>query len=318
MAVVQTAAVRDTSSKGPSTFLGAVRRDPGHASELAVLYTLPQFVAHVGAWRDGVVAQAGATPEQRARRMVRRAVSVARTDGAVSGSSFYLGMPAAVISIFCHQAVLVLQIAALYGRDPADPARAAELLVLKGRATSVEAAAAALREARAPSARGARPPLRRVLTQSLRQLPGMLGLKLRSLHGQHPIDAVVTVGQWASYLLPVVGIPSCAISSARATRKLGADAIAFYAKEPAGAGADLGFTFPPPPSGRRRRRLVAAVVSTAVALLILVVVLSGGVDGIRRHWLLTGLCELFLIVTFGRLLWTTRPPRTPAREFDTP
>ena len=140
----------------------------------------------------------------------------------------------------------------------------------------------------------------------------MLGLKLRSLHGQHPIDAIVTVGQWASYLLPVVGIPSCAISSARATKKLGADAIAFYAKEPAVAGTDLGFTLPPPPSGRRRRRLVAAVVSTAVTLLILVVVLSGGVDGIRRHWLLTALCELFLIATFGRLLWTTRPPRTPA------
>ena len=314
--MVQTAAVLTASPKRPSTFLRAVRRDPGHASELAVLYTLPQFVAHVAAWRDVMAAEAGVTPEQRARRMVRRAVSVARTDGAVSGSSFYLGMPAAVVSIFCHQTVLVLQIAALFGRDPADPARAAELLVLKGRAPSVDAAAAALREAWAPSASGARPPLRQVLTQSLRQLPGMIGLKLRSLRGQRPIDAVVAVGQWASYLLPVVGIPSCAISSARATRKLGADAIAFYANSPGGAGADLGFTLAPPPSGRRRRRLVAAVVSTAVALLILVVVFSGGVDGIRRHWLLTALCELFLIATFGRLLWTTRPPRTPSREPD--
>jgi hypothetical protein len=308
--------VRSTATDTPATFLWAVRRDPAHASELAVLYTMPQFATHVARWRADALRDPGVSAEQRARRVVRRAARVARSDGAVCGSSFYLGMPAAVIAIFCHQVVLVLQIAALFDVDPTDPARAAEVLVLKGRATSLENAAEALRAARSPSAGTARPPLRRVATQSLRQLPAMLGLKLRSLKGQAPIDAIVTVGQWASYLVPVVGMPACAISSARATKKLGADAIAFYSHAQGGStpGPDPGFTLPPRPSGRRRRRLVAGVLATAVALVVLVVALSGGINGVEQHWLLTGLCELFLIATFGRLLWTTRPPRCEAPD----
>jgi hypothetical protein len=306
--------VRNTATDPSPSFLRAVRDDPGHASELAVLYTLPQFAPHVARWRAGALRHPGVSAEQRAKRMVLRALQVARSDGAVCGSSFYLGMPAAVISIFCHQVVLVLQIAALFDRDPTDPARAAEVLVLKGRAKSLEDATQALRAARSPSGRAGRPPLRRVLTQSLRQLPAMLGLTLRSLKGQSPIDAIVTVGQWASYLVPVVGMPACAISSARATRKLGGDAIAFYSRAQAGTtpGSDPGFTLPPRASGRQRRRLVAAVLAAGVALAVLVVALSGGVSGLKRHWLLTAVCELFLIATFGRLLWTTRPPRPHA------
>jgi hypothetical protein len=59
-------------------------------------------------------------------------------------------MPAALISIFCHQVLLVVQIAALYGRDPVDPLRAADVLVVQGRATSVDAAVHGLRELNAP------------------------------------------------------------------------------------------------------------------------------------------------------------------------
>jgi hypothetical protein len=308
--------VRTTATDTPASFLWAVRKDPAHTSELAVLYTMTEFATHVARWRAGALRDPGVSAEQRAKRVVRRAARVARGDGVVCGSSFYLGMPAAVISIFCHQVVLVLEIAALFDRDPTDPARAAEVLVLKGRAKSIEDATEALRAARSPSAGAARPPLRRVLTQSLRQLPAMLGLKLRRLKSGHPIDAIVTVCQWASYLVPVVGMPACAISSARATKKLGADAIAFYSRAQAGVGATPGldpeFTLPPRPSGRRRRRLVAAVLATAVALVVLVVALSGGINGLKQHLLLTGVCELFLIATFGRLLWTTRPPRPHA------
>lgn len=136
----------------------------------------------------------------------------------------------------------------------------------------------------------------------------MIGVKLRTLRREHPIDAVLAVAQWASYLIPVVGIPACAAASARAARKLGGAAVAFYADSPALSDIDPGFTLPPRPSPRRRRGLVAAVVATAGALLVLVVVFSGGLQGLRRHWLATIVAELFLILTFGRLLWTTRPP----------
>ena len=41
------------------------------------------------------------------------------------GSSFYIGMPSAMAMLYCHQLLLVLRIAALYGREPAHAARAA-------------------------------------------------------------------------------------------------------------------------------------------------------------------------------------------------
>ena len=43
--------------------------------------------------------------------------------------------------IYCHQLLLVLRIAALYGREPADAARAAEMLVFQGRYADRETAA---------------------------------------------------------------------------------------------------------------------------------------------------------------------------------
>jgi hypothetical protein len=52
---------------------------------------------------EDALANPSATPEQRAKRLVRRATAVARADGAVSGSAFYIGTPG-VVSIFCHQA----------------------------------------------------------------------------------------------------------------------------------------------------------------------------------------------------------------------
>jgi hypothetical protein len=69
----------EAGSGTPSTFLRALRADPAHASELAVLYALPQFAAHVAAWRDATVAgHPNTTPEQLTKHQIRRAVALAR------------------------------------------------------------------------------------------------------------------------------------------------------------------------------------------------------------------------------------------------
>ncbi len=54
----------------------------------------------------------------------------------------------AMAMIYCEQLVVVLRIAAIYGRDPTDAARAAEILVVQGPYPSVTAATEALQTAR--------------------------------------------------------------------------------------------------------------------------------------------------------------------------
>ena len=71
----------------------------------------------------------------------------------ITGSSFYVGMLPAMAMIYFEQLNAVLRIAAVFGRDPSEPVRAAEILVVQGRYPTVAEAAGALRGGR--TARGA-------------------------------------------------------------------------------------------------------------------------------------------------------------------
>ena len=72
------------------TLLQALRADPYHASELVLLRVLAQVGPNVAAPNT-----AGVPVEQATKRLIRRATSLARRDGAITGSSFYVGMPSA-------------------------------------------------------------------------------------------------------------------------------------------------------------------------------------------------------------------------------
>ena len=92
------------------TLLQAVRADPHHASELVLLRVLAQLAPNVTARH-----KVGVPVEQATKRLIRRATSLARRDGAITGSSFYVGMPSAMAMIYCHQLLLVVRIAAQLG-----------------------------------------------------------------------------------------------------------------------------------------------------------------------------------------------------------
>lgn len=95
-------------------------------SEIGVLYSLPQLAPHVRRWWQKKSHSAPTDdPRRTARRVLRRSTNVARRGGLITGSSFYVGMVPAMAMIYCEQLVIVLRIAAVFGRDPTDPVRAA-------------------------------------------------------------------------------------------------------------------------------------------------------------------------------------------------
>lgn len=298
------------SQQASPSFLHALRRDPPHAAELAVLYALAQIGPHVA--NDPESGLPGERTAERAMRVVRRAVKRARVDGAVMGTSLYVALPAAVISVYYRQVAMVLRIAALHGHDPADPCRAAEALVIAGHHSTLAAAAKALAEAQNPAPKSHRARLRSALRPALHQLAGIIGVNLKGWRTQPAIDKVLALLQMASTLVPFVGIPSNAAGTARATKQMGHTAIAFYAADQTGSTAAVTYTLPPPPGRRERLRLLAVASSVCVLAFVLPLLITGSLRALLGHWALIALGELFLVTTFTRLLWITRPSRPRA------
>jgi hypothetical protein len=85
--------------------------------------------------------------------------------------------------IYCEQLAVVLRIAALYGRNPGDPARAPEILVLQGRYPNITAATAALRQAGTKPPR--QPKSKRLAgpASALWQIPSTIGLRVATCNG---------------------------------------------------------------------------------------------------------------------------------------
>jgi hypothetical protein len=294
-------------------FLRALRRDPSHAAELAVLYALPQLAPHVACAHERArTRHPSDSVEQLARRLERRAVAHSRRDGALCGSSLYVALPAAIASLYCRQLRLVLQIAELYGRDPADPARAAEALVIQQRHADVAAAARALSEAhRRVRASAFRHPggVLSAARDGLRLLPGILGLRLTGWRHARPLDKLISAVELASYVVPFVGIPFNSIGSARATRQLGNSAIAFYAANEGVPGVAARYTLPPALTRVQRLRLIAISALTCLLAGVVVELVVGSFYGLLGGWVFVAPSELFLVTTFARLLWITRAPR---------
>jgi hypothetical protein len=126
-----------------------IKRNPGYATELLALAGVeqlgPQARTHVAWLRDTYPT---ATTAGLARIAASRSVRLARTQGAVAGLLGPLAVLAETAALLWIQARLVLDIAAAYGRDPADSDRAAELLVLLRVHPDLDSARAALEAAR--------------------------------------------------------------------------------------------------------------------------------------------------------------------------
>jgi hypothetical protein len=302
-------AVFDDGESGFSSLWGTLRRSPSQAPEIGLLYSLPQLSPHVQQWWTKKAHSASSDgPDRVARRVLRHSAGVARRGGLITGSTFYVGMIPAIMMIYCEQLVVILRIAAVYGRDPTDPIRAAEILVVQGRYATLEEAAQALDRTRIPpTTKSANAD---TAVRLVKQLPSMIGLRLRRVNWRSPIDVIVAGGEIASYFVPVISLPVWAYASARSMRRLGRSAINFYEGPPAEPPATT-VVLPPRPTSQYRRVVIASVVPLAVVLGALFFYLPWGLlhPGVRWIGLILG--EVALLLSFARLIRLTRvSPKT--------
>jgi hypothetical protein len=279
-----------------------------HLPELAILDVLPLLSPRVVQWRAAqVIDDAAAARDRLAHRTVRRFVLRAGEAGAITGTSFYVGMAPAAAMIYCDQILVVLQIAALYGRDPRDAARAAELLVFQRRYASTAVAEAALRWAGSPAAsHGTQSRLRR-LVLAFQQLPSMIGFEIRKM--KNPLDVLIVAAEIAAFFVPVISIPVWAYASGASTRRVGRAAIAYYGAVSPSRDVRTSVVVRDTPSARARRKVVVVL----LAVLIMLGIVAPFVPlGRVSHFLPLGgivLAELALVLTGLRLFLVTRPVR---------
>ncbi len=137
----------------------------------------------------------------------------------------------------------------------------------------------------------------------------MIGLSVRKVRAASPIDVVVATVEVASFVVPVVSLPIWMIASARAMRRLGHAAVAFYTNEPVDEeGGVPAVLLPPRPTTRTRRLVIGTIVPLALALgaVITLLPISRWQHGLL--WFGLALGELTLLLTFARLIRITRRP----------
>jgi hypothetical protein len=126
-----------------------VYRDPEHVAERLTLYASGQLGDAARHWSQSALASRPHTnPATLAEELRTQTAQMARIDGAISGTPFFLALLPGYLTYLWLEMRMTLRTAALYGRDPAELRTGAEMLVLRGVHSDVQAAEAALINAR--------------------------------------------------------------------------------------------------------------------------------------------------------------------------
>lgn len=194
-----------------------LRDHPGFAPELLATAAVDALGPRARSWVEQVrSAYPAADADGVARLATRRFVRMAGTGGALAAGAGVFAPAAELAAVLWTQANLVLHVAAAYGRDPAHPDRAAELLVLTSVHPDDGAARAALAAARAADVPADGPWGRtaeaawRLATPVAAQAGGWPGLRL------------------AARLLPGAAVLAAAIGGTAAAERVAARAVARY------------------------------------------------------------------------------------------
>ncbi|MGW5424424.1 hypothetical protein [Streptomyces sp. NPDC003943] len=226
------------------SLLRSAKAEPGRLPEL-----LASFAARrLGPGAGRAVARLrrelpDADPAELRARVVARGGRAVAAEGAFVGGPFLVFVPFAFCAALLSQARTVLELAALEGRDPEDPERAAELLVLQGVYEDTDAARAAL-DARPEPAPGERPGRTAALWRLSMRMARLLGVLTPGGDGagDDPDGGpglLVRIGQWAlsgavflvGLVAPLVWLPYLAFTYRRTTVRLADRATEFYAGE---------------------------------------------------------------------------------------
>ncbi len=309
----------DTPAAAPDAVPGAVkesapvaelvrsmRAHPDRLPELLAVFAVrhrgPRAARRVAALR---AAHPEATTGDLAARAVDHARLVSQSEGAFVGGPFLWLIPFAFCTALLAQAQLLLELAALAGKDPADRARAPELLVLQGAHPDLAAAERAL--AAGPEPDASRPPGRlRGFWDVVRRMARLLGIT--SEDTDPPPSRWRSAGEWSLLALvllmgtvaPLVWLPYMALSYTWATDRLAVRGVAHY------FGGDP-FGWPGLHRARADPGVVAATGRALAALLVPVAAVAGLLLADIRladsRWPVLALVLIVLSVTVGTLWW---------------
>ncbi|MFI9641122.1 hypothetical protein ACIG87_13835 [Micromonospora sp. NPDC051925] len=229
----------DRSGRTPGLELAVIRTrllaHPGFAPELLALAAVEGIGPRAREWARGQrEAYPDVGPDGLARLATRRFVRLAGVCGATAAVAGLLAPVAELASVLWTQSALVLHLAAAYGRDPAHPDRAVELLVLTQVHPNADSARAALDAARAADGPGDGPWPRAA------EFAGRLAKPLAA-----------QVGGWvalrlAARLLPGAAVLATAAGNTAASERLAARTVSAY--RPGRAGG-FGQSQPSQPAG---------------------------------------------------------------------
>ena len=134
---------------GSRELVRIVYRDPEHVAERLTLYATDRRGDESRAWARSVrAARPDADVAVLAEELRIQSAQIARIDGAISGTPFFLALVPGYLMYLLQETRMTLRTAALYGRDPRGLQTGAEMLALRGVHPDVETARAALSKVR--------------------------------------------------------------------------------------------------------------------------------------------------------------------------
>lgn len=233
------------------TVIRVAWRDPENLPERLMLAASARLGEPSREWAASTLAlRADAAPVTIAAELRHDSAIVARVDGAIAGTPFFIALVPGYIGYLWQEAAMLLRTAALFGRDPTTLRTAAEALTLRGIHPTVDAAEASLRRVRAtplPPRPDERRPLK-VWWGSVRMVlvvGGFLGApdpKHRPQRGRLAglLSLLAAGGLWViTWVLPLTFMVAMAWGCEHDTRKLGWRALLFYSGDASDAAAAI-------------------------------------------------------------------------------
>jgi hypothetical protein len=131
--------------RGARELVRIAYRDPEHIPERLTLHATHTLARPSLEWAEAAQRdRAGDSPAEIAHELRVKSAKIARIDGAVAGTPFFIALVPGYASYLWQEARMTLRTAALYGHDPGTMRTAAELLALRGVHPTAEDAERAL------------------------------------------------------------------------------------------------------------------------------------------------------------------------------
>jgi len=293
-------------------------RDPEHIPERITLFAAGRQGDAPRRWAERVRAERpDASPAALAEELRSRSARVARVDGAVAGTPFFVALVPGYVAYLQQEARMTLRIAALYGRDPEELRTAAELLALRGVHPTPEAAERSLRAVQAAGV-PAKPDEHRPLRSWARSVymllvfGGFLAAPERDIEKSRPrfprlraaVGLAIGGAIWAAtWIFPVSFMIAMAWGCESHTRQLGRRVLAFYGGEVASAEAAIELADRRQDRGHDVRTMVR---TGALALSVAVpIAFVAYVDHVRQSTGVNGLAAVGALVALSLVIAIT-------------